>query len=81
MVAHGAAAVIAAVKAHVWRVWPLRRRMNLADLPEAHDLGPEPVRFLHVAHVQDQMIEADRRDGLTQGRIVGLVSHVNTPLE
>ena len=32
--------------------------LQLADLAQADDLGPEGVRFVHVAHVQHQVIEA-----------------------
>jgi hypothetical protein len=43
--------------------------VQLADLLEANDLGPEPVGLLDVADIQNNMIHPDRRSA-----IVGLVS-------
>ena len=63
MVSHLAIAVIAAVEAHPRRVRPRRRGVQLANLLQADDLGPEPVRLLDVAHVEHQVIETDRCDG------------------
>ena len=52
------AGMIAAVELHVGRVRPVRAGLQLADLFQADDLGPECVRFVHVPHIQHQMIEA-----------------------
>ena len=59
----------AAVEAHLGRVGPLRGRRQLADLVEADDLGPEAVRFLDVADVQHEMVDAARCDRLVHGKV------------
>ena len=63
------AVVVAAVEAHLRRVGPLGRGFQLADLFETEDLGPEPMGFLEVADVEDQMIEARRCDGTGRCRL------------
>jgi hypothetical protein len=55
------AVVIAAVEAHLGRVRALRRGFQLADLPEANDFGPEAMRLLDVAHIENEVIDATRR--------------------
>jgi hypothetical protein len=62
--------MIAAVEAHLWH-WTgthVGARVQLADLLEANDLGPEPMGFLDIADVQNNMIHSDWRSA-----IVGLV--------
>ena len=61
VVVHRTATVIAAVEAHLRWVGALRRGVDFTDLLETDGLGPEAMRFLDVAHVQDQMVQADRR--------------------
>src|SRR5262249_11894266 len=61
VVAQGTAAVIAAVEAHLRRMRARRTGFQLAHLLEADDLGPEFVRFLEIAHIEDQMVEPNRR--------------------
>src|SRR5262249_5379496 len=61
VMAQDAVAVVAAVEAHLPRVRNGRTRLQLAHLLETDDLGPELVRFFEVAHVEDQMVEANRR--------------------
>ena len=55
-----AALVDAAVKAHRER-GPAGLGAELGDLSEAQDLRPEAVRCFHVAHVEDQVVDAPRR--------------------
>ena len=55
-----AAGAIAAVEAHFRRIGAPFGRLQFADLPEAEDFRPEAVRFLDVAHIEHQVIEADR---------------------
>jgi hypothetical protein len=74
------AVVVAAVKAHVGPldVWT---RVEFADLLEAHNLRPESVRLLHIANIQDKVINPHRghgRAGRSDG--VGIVCHTNLPL-
>src|SRR5579859_4943491 len=70
MVAHRPPAVIAAVEPHLRRVRALRCGVDFSNLPEADDFGPELVRFLHVTHIEDEMIEADWGNGSTLRRHV-----------
>jgi hypothetical protein len=48
------------VKTHRGRVGPLLGRGELADLAEAHDLGPETMRFLDVADVEHEVVDTAR---------------------
>src|ERR1700687_3586395 len=57
-------ALVARVEAHVGWVGPVRLRREPADLAETDDLRPEAVRFLNLADVQHQMIDAARSDWL-----------------
>jgi hypothetical protein len=72
-----AAAVVAAIEAHL-AVAALR----ICDLLEAEGLGPEFVRLLDVAHVDDEMVDTARgdrlvRDGWYDRR--GAVRHHDAP--
>ena len=76
MVVH-AAIVIAAVEAHL-AVAALRVR----NLLEAEGLGPESVRLLDVAHIDDEMVDAARSDRLGWGGRYdrrGAVRHHHAP--
>jgi len=55
--------VHAAVEAHL-RPRPPGDRLQLRHAPEAHDLRPEAVRHLEVAHVEDDVIDPAGRLGL-----------------
>src|SRR5207249_7525831 len=69
------AAMVAAVEAHVA---PAR----LADLLEAEHLGPEFVRFFHVADIDHEMVDADRDQRLGGGfgdDLAGAVGHRRAP--
>jgi len=73
-----AAIVVARVKAHL-AVAPLRVR----DLLEAEGLGPEFVRLLDIAHIDDEMIDAARSDRLVGRRWYdrgGGIRHLHAPL-
>ncbi len=59
MVGHFAA-VIAAVEPHFRHRSHVSTRPQRADLLQADDLGPEPVRFLNVADVQHDVVHPDR---------------------
>src|SRR3989442_15174744 len=59
VVGHTAMGVEAAVEAHL-RPPPSGDLLELGDAPEAHDLGPEPVRDLEVAHVEDHVVDPAR---------------------
>src|SRR2546430_17631894 len=52
--------VDAAVEAHL-RASPLGNGFQLGDAPKADDLGPEPVRDLEAAHVEDHVVDGARR--------------------
>src|ERR1700744_1995629 len=52
--------MIAGVKAHLRRVGPLRGGVDLAYLLEPDNLGPELVRLLDVADIENQVVQADR---------------------
>ena len=65
------AIVVGTVELHRARRTAVAARPDRADLLQADDLGPEPMRFCHVANVDDQMVDADGCDR------VGL--HENAP--
>src|SRR5215469_5446580 len=69
------------VKAHLRRQRPIRPRVQLADLFEADDLGPEFVRLVDVADVQHQVVDAGRahRLGRSRRNIGNSVGHRNAP--
>src|SRR5215208_3654616 len=56
----GAVLAHARIEAHLGRVRPILGRRELADLAEAHDLRPETMRLLDVAHVEHEVIDATR---------------------
>src|ERR1700760_41088 len=56
----GAVLPDARVEAHLGRVRPVLGRGELADLAESDDFGPETMRFLDVADVQHEMVDAAR---------------------
>jgi len=53
------AIVVGAVELHRARRAAVAARPDRADLLQADDLGPEPMRFGHVADIDDQMVDAD----------------------
>src|ERR1700730_6242995 len=66
------------VKPHLRGARAIGPLVQLADLLEADDLGPEFVRLLDVANVQHQMVDARRAHRL--GRGVGIrLSHSDLP--
>src|SRR4051795_6233735 len=58
------AAMVAAVEAHLRHVRHFGARAQFADLLEPDNLGPESVRFFDVAHVDHDVIDADRGDAV-----------------
>src|SRR5471032_2405026 len=56
------AVALATVETHRWR-GARRRRAKGADVAKAQQIGPEIVRFVDVAHVEDQMVDAERHLG------------------
>src|SRR5206468_1694306 len=67
-----------AVEAHLRRVWAIGPLVQLADLLEADDLGPESVRLLDVADIQHEVVDAGRAHRL--GRDIGIrLSHGDLP--
>ena len=69
----GAVLAHARIEAHLGRVRPIRGRRQLADLVEAHDLGPEAMRFLDVADVEHEMIDATRCYRLVHRHTPGMI--------
>src|SRR6266436_2195474 len=66
------------VKAHLRRVRAIGPLVQLADLLEADDLGPEFVRLVNVADVQHEVVDAGRAHRL--GRGIGIrLSHSDLP--
>src|SRR3989449_8913194 len=59
--------VDAAVEAHL-RPPPPGNGFQFGDAPKADDLGPEPVRDLEVAHVEDHVVDAAWRLGVGRWR-------------
>ena len=56
------AAMIAAVEAHLRHVRHFGPLVQFAHLLKTDNLGPEPVQFLDVAHIEDDVIDPDRGD-------------------
>ena len=48
-------AMVAAIKTHL-----AAAPQRYADLLEAEDLGPEPMRFLDIAHIDHEVVDARR---------------------
>ena len=69
------AAMITAVEAHV-------AAARLANLLEAEHLGPEFVRLFHIAHIDDEVVDAGRGERLGRGfgdDLAGAVGHGCAP--
>src|SRR3954454_14790182 len=57
-------AVVAAVEAHLRHVRHFGARAQFADLLETENLGPKSLRLFDVAHVEHDVIDADRGDAV-----------------
>src|SRR5262249_10281585 len=70
-----------AVEAHLRRQRPIRPRVQFADLLEADDLGPEFMRLVDVADIEDQVVDAGRAHSLGGGRryIGNSIGHRSAP--
>jgi hypothetical protein len=60
-----------AVEAHLHA--PLLTVVQLTDLDESHEIGPEAVGLLHVAHIEHQMVEPPRCD--RRGPLADCITH------
>ena len=70
-----------AVETHVGRGRTVGSRAQCPDLLEADDLGPEPMRLLDIADVEDQMVDAGGAHSLGRSlwNIGNSVGHRSAP--